>query len=143
VGGAVTKVGVAVVGMIVGAKAGPKGASPATQLKLPLVPAKPLTRGILVLEDGNHVPLSSGLNGPGRTMPKGSPGFDIVTRTHVEGHAAALMRQNSIQRAKLYINNQKICPNCMKNLERMLPPGSALDVVTRDGGILKFLGNEQ
>jgi RHS repeat-associated protein len=79
---------------------------------------------------GDKIPLESGAEGPAASIPRGSRGFDAYTRTHVEGHAAALMRQRGISNATLYINNPEICPNCMKLLPRMLPPGGELRVVT-------------
>lgn len=35
-------------------------------------------------------------------MPKGSPGFDAYTRTHVEGHASAIMQRQGISEGLLY-----------------------------------------
>jgi hypothetical protein len=73
-------------------------------------------------------------------MPKGSAGFDIVTRTHVEGHAAAWMQQNGVSNATVYINNPVICDSCMNYLPRMLAPGSQLTVVAPDGTAVTFTG---
>jgi len=63
-----------------------------------------------------------------------------VTRTHVEGHAAALMHQRGLREATVYINNPEICPSCQKLLPRMLPPGSRLTVVLPDGTRVPFRG---
>jgi hypothetical protein len=71
-------------------------------------------------------------------MPKGSAGYDIVTRTHVEGDAAAYMRQHGITSGTLYINNPEICSSCNKLLPRMLAEGSSLTVIPR-GGVAKTL----
>jgi hypothetical protein len=124
-----------------GLGAGPRATGGGTQLQLPFAPPKPLTRGVLTLESGAQIPLASGLKGPAAVMPKGSPGFDAFTRTHVEGHAAALMRTEGASSATLYINNPRICPNCSRLLPDMLPPGSQLTVVLPNGTRTPFLGN--
>jgi hypothetical protein len=67
-------------------------------------------------------------------------GFDGVTRLHVEGHAAALMREQGITEGTLYINNPEICVSCMKLLPEMLPPGAKLRVVLPDGTVKEFRG---
>jgi hypothetical protein len=82
----------------------------------------------------------SGDGGPTSMMPKYSPGFDIVTRTHVEGHAAATMRYLGISRATLYINNPTICPPCFERLPKMLPPNAILEVVLPSGRRIPFKG---
>ncbi|MDC3957500.1 DddA-like double-stranded DNA deaminase toxin [Polyangium jinanense] len=92
------------------------------------------------MTENGSAALSSGIEGPARGLPKGSPGFDIVTRTHVEGHAAAAMRSNGINSGTLYINNPRICTSCMQNLPRMLPTGSRLKVVLPDGSVVRFEG---
>lgn len=73
-------------------------------------------------------------------MPDGSPGLNGVTLSHVEGHAAALMRQMGISEATLEINNPKVCASCMQNLPTMLPPGSTLRVVLPNGNVIIFHG---
>jgi RHS repeat-associated protein len=90
------------------------------------------TAGILRTAAGD-IPLQSGWAGPALSVPKGTSGFDIITRTHVEGHAAAIMRQSGISEATLYINNPTICVSCTNLLPRMLPTGSRLDVITPSG----------
>ncbi|WP_437721250.1 hypothetical protein [Sorangium sp. So ce861] len=90
----------------------------------PFVPPQPLTRGILTLESGAQVPLGSGWKGPAATMPKGRPGLDAFTGTHVEDHVAALMRTEVVSSATLYIYNTRIYPNCSKLLPDMLLPRS-------------------
>jgi hypothetical protein len=120
-------------------KAGARG-SPPKQLELPFVPRQPLTRGILMTENG-VTPLRSGIEGPARGIPKGGAGFNIVTRTHVEGHAAAAMRSQGVKSGTLYINNPEICVACTKLLPRMLPPGSQLKVVLPDGSAVRFKGS--
>lgn len=96
------------------------------------------TLGVLRTAAGDTA-LRSGWDGPALAIPRGTSGFDIVTRTHAEGHAAALMRQGGITEATLYINNPAICDSCTKLLERMLLPGSRLTVVTPNGAT-PFIG---
>jgi hypothetical protein len=120
-------------GVRVGGNAAPR------QLELPFQPPEPLTRGTLVSNAGS-VSLQSGVEGAARTMPKGAPGFDIVTRTHVEGHAAATMRTSGLNKATLYINNPKICASCTRHLPKMLPSGSQLKIVLPDGSHVSFSG---
>ena len=90
------------------------------------------TAGVLRTGAGDQ-PLESGWSGPAQSVPKGTSGFDIVTRTHVEGHAAASMRASGASEATLYINNPEICSSCGKLLPKMLPPGARLTVVTPTG----------
>lgn len=73
-------------------------------------------------------------------MPDGSRGFDLMTKVHVEGHAAAIMQQQEINEGTLFINNPKICVSCDKLLPRMLPPGVTLNVVLPDGTVEQFMG---
>lgn len=89
------------------------------------------TRGALEV-DGRQLDLVSGRKGPAAAIPKGTPGFDAYLRTHVEGHAAALLRQQGGGRARLAIN-QVPCPNCHRNLPRALPEGAELEVIGPDG----------
>jgi hypothetical protein len=81
-----------------------------------------------LLADGEELLLQSRIEGPAQLMPKGWDGFDIVTRTHVEGHAAASMWQNGLQKGVLIINNPP-CSNCNKLLPKMLPPNLSLRVI--------------
>jgi len=69
---------------------GKNGRSPAPSLPKFVDGGK--TSGILRFGDSN-VPLLSGRTGPGGSLPKPAPGFNAITSTHVEGHAAAMMRQ--------------------------------------------------
>ena len=66
--------------------------------------------------------------------------IDIVTRTHVEGHSAALMQKQSISEGVLYINNPAICTNCTRNLPYMLGSGRSLEVVPFNGTGVPFTG---
>ncbi len=94
------------------------------------------TRGILVAGD-QEFSLRSG-RGPATQMPEGAPGYDAITRYHVEGHASATMHNLQVnEAATLYINNAP-CPNCLRNLKYMLPEGTSLRVVgiNRETGVL-------
>jgi hypothetical protein len=73
-------------------------------------------------------------------MPPESSGFDLITKSHVEGHAAAIMRDQELMQGTLYINNPDICDTCTKLLPKMLPPGATLDVVLPSGKVVKFRG---
>jgi hypothetical protein len=91
--------------------------------------------GVLRTSSGDF-PLSSGVKGPAQGLPKGTPGMDLVPKTHVEGHAAALMRSKGIPRAILYMN-RKPCTymrvgklkGCDVQLEDMLPQDAVLEVI--------------
>ena len=89
------------------------------------------TAGIFLAEDFK-ISLTSGLDGPAASIPKGTSGFDIVTRTHVEGHASALMHQNNFSNATLYINNPP-CVSCNRLLSRMIPGGASLHIIGPNG----------
>lgn len=108
--------------------------------KLPPYQQGAKTEGVIRTPSGD-VPLRSGRAGPATSLPKGSPGFNAITSTHVEGHAAAHMRQNGLQEATIYINNPRICLPCRQNLAHMLPPDARLTVVLPDGSSETFLGN--
>jgi RHS repeat-associated protein len=117
----------------------------AQQLELPLTGARPgnkgPTSGVLCDKNGNQFSLISGQNGPAQNAQKGpGSGFDRYTSTHVEGHAAALMDQQGINQATLYINNPVICPNCNHNLPSMLPSGASLTVVLPNGTTATYIG---
>lgn len=88
------------------------------------------TAGVLRTSELGDVALVSGRAGPAASIPRGTRGFDGYTKTHVEGHAAALMRQHGISEATLYINNPDICSACTKLLSRMLPDGARVTIVT-------------
>jgi hypothetical protein len=70
--------------------------------------------------------------GPAAGIPRGTPGFDAYLRTHVEGHAAAILRQQGGGQARLVIN-QVPCPNCDRNLPRALPEGAELELLGPGG----------
>lgn len=75
--------------------------------------------------------LASGVAGPASSLPKGAPGFNGLVKSHVEGHAAALMRQNGIRalscistecRAVQVIAVQRCCRICF----RKVPPSVSM-----------------
>jgi hypothetical protein len=100
------------------------------------------TYGLLMAGE-SELPLVSGVNGPAASIPKGTKGFDAYTRTHVEGHAAAFMREHGIKSAQLHINNPSICGNCDRLLPRMLETGSQLEVILPDGTSKIFIGEKR
>jgi hypothetical protein len=97
------------------------------------------TSGIFQSPNNPDIALQSGYDGPAASM-RGSSGYDRITLSHVEGHAAALMREQGSMEGTLYINNPKICDSCTLLLPRMLPPGAALNVVHPDKTIVRFKG---
>ena len=68
-------------------------------------------------------------------MPRGTPGINGNIKSHVEAHAAAIMREQGLSEATLYINRVP-CPGkigCDAMLPRMLPEGARLRVIGPDG----------
>ncbi len=108
--------------------------------KLPAFQTGGKTSGVLQVGEAD-IPLVSGKPGPAASLPRPAPGFNAITSTHVEGHAAALMRQEGMTPATLYINKAKICVPCCQNLEHMLPPGSKLTIVLPSGETATYIGN--
>jgi hypothetical protein len=91
-----------------------------------------------VLRAGSDdVPLKSGYDGPSANLPKGTPGMHGNIKSHVEAHAAAVMRLEGVQQATLYINRIPCAdarpPGCHLMLPRMLPEGAELTVFGPDG----------
>jgi RHS repeat-associated protein len=86
------------------------------------------TTGVLRI-DGVDYKLESGYGGPSSMLPdKGNPGMNFNIRSHVEAHAAAIMRQTGAKEATLYLNRDP-CPGirgCGAMLESMLPPRARL-----------------
>ena len=114
----------------VGAGRGGGGGAP----ELPSFKGNGPTSGVLRSSSGKDVELVSGEGGPGSRMPPGSRGFDGYTKEHVEGHAAATMRELKVQEGTLYINNPSgPCLSCNRLLDRMLEPGARLNVVWPGG----------
>jgi len=63
-------------------------------------------------------------------------------KSHVEAHAAAIMRQEGLTEATLYINRVP-CPGktgCRAMLARMLPEGARLRVIGPGGFDEVFIG---
>lgn len=95
------------------------------------------TEGVLRVGD-EDVPLTSGYKGPSAELPKPRPGMHGNILSHVEAHAAAVMRLQRVNRATLYINRIPCtggtrAPGCHLNLPRMLPEGAELTVHGPDG----------
>lgn len=89
-----------------------------------------------------EVDLISGYAGPAAQIPKGTPGFNNLVRSHVEGHAAALMRMEGASDATLFINRIP-CPGtigCNAMLPRMLPEGAQLTVYGPDDFMQVYRG---
>ncbi|WP_171906854.1 DUF6531 domain-containing protein [Jiangella alba] len=88
------------------------------------------TAGTLVTPDGAEFPLISGWHPPAASMPQGTPGMNIVTKSHVEAHAAAIMRNQGLSEATLWINRAPCGgkPGCAAMLPRMVPSGSTLTI---------------
>jgi hypothetical protein len=101
------------------------------------------TSGIFRAPGMAPIELQSGYDGPTQNLPAGSSGFNGVTLSHVEGHAAALMRQQGISEAWVEINNPEICGSCKVELKRMLPPGAVLHVILPNGKDETFKGEER
>ena len=90
-----------------------------------------------ILEDlGDAVRLQSGVAGPGasvgRTLGNVSEEARIALQ-HVEGHAAAILRQSGAKQASLTINYIKPgrvgpCPHCVDGVSELLLPGQRLFV---------------
>jgi hypothetical protein len=109
----------------------------------------PPTRGIFHLpghDTLSNYPLRSQYDGPAREIPKDTfPGFNNLIRSHVEGHAAAIMRLHDMgpgDEAALEIN-QAPCAGrngCTVNLPRMLPPGATLHIYGPDGYYKPWVG---
>ena len=99
------------------------------------------TSGVLRYGDAD-VPLLSGYRGPSASLPRGTPGMNGRIKSHVEAHAAAIMRQEGLTEATLYINRVP-CPGktgCRAMLARMLPEGARLRVIGPGGFDEVFIG---
>jgi hypothetical protein len=75
---------------------------------------------------GKQVDLISGYKGPSASLPRGTPGMHGNIKSHVEAHAAALMRQGGIDEATLYIN--QIPCRGVRACDAMLPESARLHV---------------
>ena len=76
-------------------------------------------------------------------MPRGTPGMNGNIKSHVEAHAASIMRQQGITEGTLYINRVPCsgANGCGRMLPRMLPEGARLRVVGPDGYDQVFVGS--
>jgi hypothetical protein len=97
-----------------------------------------------ILDTGSEqVDLVSGYAGPSRNMPRGTPGMNGRVKSHVEAHAAAIMREKNLTEADLYINRIPCgddLTGCEQMLPRMLPPGARLTVHGPDGFLKTYVG---
>jgi hypothetical protein len=90
--------------------------------------------------------LVSGYNGPAKDLPRPRPGMHNRIASHVEAHAAALMRQQAVEAATLYINRRPCptlspnSPGCEDMLPKMLPERARLTVWGPDGYGASFIG---
>ncbi|MCW2986565.1 MAG: repeat protein, partial [Conexibacter sp.] len=92
------------------------------------------TSGILDTGSG-EINLLSGYKGPSAELGRGTPGMNGNIKSHVEAHAAAVVRQQGLDEATLYINRVP-CPGvrgCDAMLPRMLPRGARLHVYGPNG----------
>jgi hypothetical protein len=103
------------------------------------------TSGVLRLPGNLEIQIQSGYDGPSRgTM--GIPGMHNRIKSHVEAHAAVIMRRSGVNEATLYLNRvpcpstNPASPGCYDGLPRMLPYGSKLKVVGPDGFDEIFVG---
>lgn len=94
-----------------------------------------------ILDTGNElIPLESGYKGPSARMPEDAPGMraDMPNRSHIEAHAATIMREQGLNEATFYINKEPCTPlmGCNENLKHMLPEDATLHVKIKqsDGG---------
>ena len=80
------------------------------------------TYGVLVLEDGEQIPFSSG---------NANSNFkNYISASYVEGKSAIYMRENNINKGTVFHNNTDgTCPYCDKMLPTLLEEGSSLTVV--------------
>jgi hypothetical protein len=101
------------------------------------------TQGILHVGGEEELPLISGYDGPSAEIAgKGLPGFNGHVLSHVEAHAAALMRLEEISEASLEINRIPClgANGCVANLPRMLPEGAQLNIWGPEGYFRTFIG---
>ncbi|GAA2794480.1 DddA-like double-stranded DNA deaminase toxin [Crossiella cryophila] len=77
--------------------------------------------------------------GEGHAFTAGGPSQGNIA-THVEGHSAAIMHQQGIQRATLVVS-QPECKVCAANLPSALPPGAELRVIHPGGSETIYRAN--
>ena len=100
------------------------------------------TEGVAEVGGRQH-DIKSGYDGPSATRPNGTtPGMNWRVRSHVEAHVAAIMRNENLDRAELWINRDP-CPGptgCDAMLPRMLPSGAKLTIHLPDGTVRVYEG---
>lgn len=103
------------------------------------------TRGVLSRPDGGETVILSGVDGASKGTT-GIPGMHNRIKTHVEAHAAVIIRRERLSEATLYINRAPCptgnprSPGCFDNLPKMLPAGARLRVIGPDGFDHTFVG---
>jgi RHS repeat-associated protein len=107
----------------------PNSPSPTQAPGLPEYKDRGPTTGVLRI-NGVDYTLTSGYEGPSSMLPDtGNPGMNFNIRSHVESHAAAIMRETGAKEATLYLNRDPCSGSyggCHEMLERMLPPNATL-----------------
>jgi RHS repeat-associated protein len=84
------------------------------------------THGVLVTNEGDVVPLTSG------TRPEGYSNYESAA--HVEGQAAIYIRENNSSGGVVFHNNPNgTCGYCNSHVETLLPQGSQMVVVPPEG----------
>jgi SCP1.201-like deaminase len=103
------------------------------------------TSGVLSRPGGGETVILSGVQGASKGTA-GIPGMHNRIKTHVEAHAAVIIRRERLSEAILYINrapcptNNPRSPGCFDNLPKMLPEGARLRVISPDGFDHTFVG---
>jgi SCP1.201-like deaminase len=103
------------------------------------------TSGVLSRPGGGETTILSGVEGPSKGTT-GIPGMHNRIKTHVEAHAAVILRRERLTEATLYINRAPCptsnprSPGCFDNLPKMLPEGARLRVIGPDGFDHTFVG---
>ena len=99
------------------------------------------TSGVLRTANGDTA-LISGYNGPSKAIPLGTPGMNGNIKSHVEAHAASIMRLQNAGEGTLFINRVPCSGprGCGAMSPRMLPEGSRLQVLGPGGYDKTFTG---
>ena len=94
------------------------------------------TSGILYGDNGEAYELQSGYDGPSQGLPKPRPGMNGNIVSHVEAHAAALMRTEDMDEATLLINRSPCAGSngCLENVSRMVPEGKVMNIYVMEQG---------
>jgi hypothetical protein len=103
------------------------------------------TEGVLCRPGGGETLILSGVEGASKGTT-GIPGMHNRIKTHVEAHAAVIIRREGLTEATLYINrapcptNNLRSPGCFDNLPKMLPECARLRVIGPAGFDHAFVG---